>query len=229
MDLATARALFNELAGNKDAVEPEISTADIDALLNESYHDYIARFSGVYQYSPDVTGTVGGPFIWSTTAVGQVVQIEAAEWKSGGHYIPLTRLEEREIGVLRATEDASGNPRAYGASLVLRTLAPIFRCQFRVRVYPRPTGNQTYRFRVKVWSPDLVAPSDVYNLSEYQADQSIRLAVFRAADTLGFDDQWIEDLLKPLDDQIKQTLSIDYGSRWSRPREQVRGLTKPEA
>lgn len=215
MTFATLRTRYASFLASGDTNEPPISNANRDAMLNEAFIEYDARFGAVFQYTADAVALgATNNFTIGLAANGQWVECEQMEVKVGSAYIPLKRETFGQILSLTAGEGAQRTPESYGMALVSRnqtTGASLF----RVVVYPRPTGTTSYRGRFRPFRSDLVNASDELLMDETAGDRVARIAALRTGLTLGYGVEWGKVTAAPLPSQIKQDLGIDDFVRWS--------------
>lgn len=222
MTFDQARTQFAVYLGAQETtIDAIISGADRDALINEAYIETEATYgSSVYGPTPPPGIAFSTPIVslGATLASAPVHQIEACEvgTVSAGLSTPLVRASLGSILKLNGTEGAVGFPRQWGASLSSRNqLTGV--STFRVGFYPGPDTTYYAYFFLRLIVPDLVLGTDLFQLDDVQSDYAIRVAAYRAAYTLGYDDAFLRELVSNLPDAYQMMMHIDHRTRYSAP------------
>lgn len=215
MNLTTARARFDSYVLNEDTVDPAVSTTVRDLMINEAYLEVHAKLGVDFKYTADVVSAAAS-FNFGLSGDGIWLEIMQVEVKVGAVYVPLARGKWRAIHHLQRTEGLTGQPREAGLGLVSRNIVTgqsIHNCA----VYPTPAGSTSYRARIRSYAPELVNGADIMRLDENMADGTVRGAAWRAGSVLGYSQQWRDNLIAAVPDQVLTALEIGSRAKYVQP------------
>lgn len=206
-----------------DTADTPWTQAQTYLMINEAYHEYIARFTNAWILGATVSNSAAS-FVMGVTADGQWIECETLEVWDGlttdpstglAVYKPLKHRNEGEVLFMARSEGASGPPEIYSLALRNRSISAT-RSQFTVRVYPIPNATFTYRPRVRTWpTADLVAGDNILQqMDDEQGEQLAAIVAARMGLVMKYPPETVKKMLDRLPNQVKAEWDISNTLNW---------------
>lgn len=208
-----------------DATDPPITQAELWAMINEAYYEYVARFTSVWKTEAMVnSSSPSGRFFYPPAGGGQWIDIETMEvWDNLTYdpdtglevWVPLKRRTVGQVAYMRRSIGANAFPQIYALEMVSESMTAL-RTNYRVSIYPIPLTVHSYRGRIRVFpTADLVAGGDVLQyMDDPQGEQLAIWVAGRLAELLGYPEDQVKRLAGLLPPRIAAEFDMMDALAW---------------
>lgn len=220
--LTTANAVLHArlLALDTSTVQPGLTDAQYLSLLNEAYLRWFEAIEPrIKWYTPTQAGLNGiaaGTYQKTTTPVdiADILQLCLASGATAADGKALERVEPHAM-LKKIAEETTQGVVARWSAVRLTTSTDADIGKWSITFHPIPAATTNLSLIVKTAPALLVSGSVNPDVSEQAAYTLARIVAARAAAALGRDGEFIQNIVQPIPDDIRQ--SFGFGMTTRRP------------